>query len=108
MKKLIVLALLVVFMLPLAAFQVLAADETAQTGISDVGNRLCPVKGGPVNGKDFVVYAGKRYGLCCPECDKTFLKDPEKYIAQMEAKEKAAADAAASKEMQRDMEQRDF
>ena len=113
MKKLIVFALLVVFVMPLAASQVLAADETGRTGIVDVGNKICPVMNGPVNGKDFVVYEGKRYGLCCPGCDQTFLSEPAKYIAQMEAKEKASApevtpDEAKSKEMERDMEQRDF
>ena len=100
-------------MMPLAASQALAADETAQTGIMDVGNKMCPVMDGPVNGKNFVVYEGKRYGLCCPGCDKTFLSDPAKYIAQMEAKEKAVAPVAtpvdpASEEMERDMEQGDL
>ena len=114
MKKMIALTLLVVFLTPLVAAQVFAADETAQAGVVDVGNKLCPVMGGPVDGKNFVVYEGKRYGLCCPGCDKTFLSDPAKYIAKMEAPEKASApaavtpDEAKSKEMQKDMEQRDF
>jgi len=103
MKKTVVLALLVVFMMPLAVSQVLAADETAQTGIVDVGNKICPVMDGPVNGKDFVVYEGKRYGLCCPGCDKTFLSDPVKYVAKVNAEK--AADASASEEMEKDMEQ---
>ena len=106
MKKLIVLALLLVFIMPLAASQVLAADETVQAGIVDVGNKMCPVMGGAVNGKDFVVYEGKRYGLCCPGCDKTFLSDPAKYIAKVNAAELAAAPVLSkSKEMERDMEQ---
>ncbi len=114
MKKMIVLALLVVLMMPLAASQVLAADETAQAGIVDVGNKMCPVMDGPVNGKDFVVYEGKRYGLCCPGCDKTFLSDPAKYIAKVNATEAVATEAPvvpvdpASAEMERDMEQRNF
>ena len=105
MKKLIVLALLVVFMIPLAAPQVMAADQKAQAGIVDAGNKFCPVLGGPVNGKDFVVYQGKRYGLCCPGCDKTFLSNPAKYIVQMKLKEKAAADVAKSRKMEKAMEQ---
>jgi len=111
MKKMVVLALLVAFMMPLAASQVLAADETAQTGIIDAGNKICPVMGGPVNGKDFVVYQGKRYGLCCPGCDKKFLSDPEKYIAQMKMPSSTVGvtpiDPKSAK-MQKDMEQRDF
>jgi len=121
MKKWIVLVLLVASMMPLAASQVVAADETArsrgldgqssQTGIVDVGNKYCPVMGGPIGGKDFVVYQGKRYGLCCPGCGKTFLSDPAKYLAQMEAKEKASAPAAVtpdqikSEAMEKGMEQ---
>ena len=81
MKKMIVLALLVAFMMPIAASQVLAADEKAQTGIVDAGNNMCPVMGGPVSGKDFVVYQGKRYGLCCPMCAAAFKADPGKYSA---------------------------
>ncbi|MEI7751518.1 MAG: YHS domain-containing protein [Candidatus Omnitrophota bacterium] len=109
MKKMIVLALLVAFMMPIAASQVLAADEKAQTGIVDAGNNMCPVMGGPVSGKDFVVYQGKRYGLCCPGCDKKFLSDPEKYIAQMKMPSSTAGVTPidpASAEMQKDMEQR--
>ncbi|MDD5225692.1 MAG: hypothetical protein PHV97_00725 [Candidatus Omnitrophica bacterium] len=112
MKKMIVLALLVAFVMPLAVSQIFAADETAQAGIVDVGNKLCPVMGGPVNGKDFVVYEGKRYGLCCPGCDKTFLNDPAKYIAQMEAKSQTPVSTATvtpinpeSKQMEKNMEQ---
>ncbi len=113
MKKLIVLALLAVFVMPLAVSQGYAADKTAQTGIVDVDNKFCPVMGGPVNGRDFVVYEGKRYGLCCPGCDKTFLSDPAKYIAKMERQESVPAAPKgtvvpidpASAEMERDMEQ---
>ena len=112
MKKLRVLALLVAFLMPLAASQISAADKTAQAGGVNVGNKFCPVMGGPVNGKDFVVYEGKRYGLCCPGCDKTFLSDPAKYIAQMKAREKALATTATvtpivskSKKMEKAMEQ---
>jgi YHS domain-containing protein len=125
MKRMIVLALLVVFMMPLAASRVFSADETgqagiptiparsrgldgqsSQTGIVDVGNKICPVMGGPVNGEDSVVYEGKRYGLCCPGCDKTFLSDPAKYVAKVhEEKSAAAAADPASQQMEKDMEQ---
>lgn len=122
MKKMILLALLVVSMMPLAISQALTTDEIAQagiptiparsrgldgqssqTGIVDVGNKTCPVMGEPVDGENFVVYEGKRYGLCCPGCDQTFLADPARYIAGMDAAQEE--DAAASREMERDMEQ---
>jgi YHS domain-containing protein len=115
MKKLIVGVLLLTLAMPLASAQVWGAKKTASAGIVDAGNKLCPVSGDPVSGKNFVVYQGKRYGLCCSMCEKQFLADPGKYIAQMEAKGKTAASAVAaapvdpaSAEMERDMEQRDF
>ncbi len=113
MKKMIALVLLAAFMVPLAAPQVMAADEAAQAGIVEAGNKFCPVMGGPVSGKDFVVYEGKRYGLCCPGCDKKFLSDPARYIALMERKESVPVAPEgtvvpidpASEEMERDMDQ---
>ncbi|MFH1209133.1 MAG: hypothetical protein V1673_06245 [Candidatus Omnitrophota bacterium] len=111
MKKVIALALLFVFVMPLLASQAFAAKETAQTGIVDAGNKLCPVSGDPVSGTSFVIYQGKRYGLCCPMCEKPFLSDPEKYLSLMKANEKASASTTAapatseSKEMEKDMEQ---
>lgn len=109
MKKIIALAVLLAFAVP--AFPVFA-EETTQSGTTDAGNKLCPVSGDPVSGQDFVEYQGKRYGLCCPMCKAPFLSDPKKYIAQMEAKEKASdstavvtPDASKSKEMEKDMEQ---
>lgn len=65
-----------------------AAGQAAEKqAIVDVGNKTCPVTGDPVDGKDFYVYKGKRYGLCCPMCTATFASDPEKYsaIAEKEA-----------------------
>ena len=97
MKKVIALALLALFMMPLAASQAFAAEGTAQTGAVDAGNKMCPVMGGPVSGEDFAVYQRKRYGLCCAMCEKTFQSDPAKYAA--------IADANASKEMEKAMDQ---
>ena len=97
MKKRIALALWVLFMMPLVASQTFAAEETVQTGVVDAGNKMCPVMGGPVNGENFAVYKGKRYGLCCPMCETTFRNDPAKYAA--------IAEASASKEMEKAMDQ---
>lgn len=60
-----------------------AANSTEQKRmvIIDVGNKICPVMGGKVDGKNFYEYNGKRYGLCCPMCAATFKADPEKYSA---------------------------
>lgn len=58
------------------------AYAETQAGIVDVGNKTCPVSGDKVSGKHFVEYKGRRYGLCCPHCEKEFKKDPEKFIAE--------------------------
>jgi YHS domain-containing protein len=62
------------------------ATATDTTNAIDAKNTVCPVSGEPVNGQDFVVYEGKKYGLCCPECKDMFLKDPAKYIKNLETK----------------------
>lgn len=68
--------------------------ETAQGVVAgetvEVGNKLCPVSGQPVSGRDFVAYQGKRYGLCCSMCEKSFLSDPVKYISRLDQLERSA------------------
>ena len=112
MKKMIVWILFFALMVPAMGSSVVAAEKVLQAGVVDAGNKLCPISGSPVSGTHFVVYNGKRYGLCCPGCEGPFLKDPATYIAKMEAQEKASASmpaaalsASASKEMQKDMAQ---
>lgn len=65
-----------------------AASDTAassavkeKAAVVNVGNKICPVTGDKVNGKDFYEYKGKRYGLCCGMCPAIFASDPEKYSA---------------------------
>jgi len=103
MKKLIFWVLLAMLVTPGVGSQGYAADETAPSGVVDAGNKICPVMGEPVDGEHFVVYEGKRYGLCCPGCEKAFLADPAQYIAKLNAGK--TADEAVSAEMQQDMEQ---
>lgn len=88
MKKIAIFVLLAVTMMPLAASQAFATEETAQTVGVEVGNKICPVMGGEVDGEHFVVYQGKRYALCCAGCEKMFLGDPEKYAATAQAEGK--------------------
>ena len=61
------------------------AFAEAEASVVDAGNAVCPVSGDKVSGKHFAAYKGKRYGFCCPDCEKEFVKDPEKYIALLEA-----------------------
>ena len=80
-------------------------------GIVDAGNKMCPVSGDPVSGKNFVTYKGVRYGLCCPMCEGPFLKNPGKYLAAMKTGKPASGmkmampASAASKKMEKNMEQ---
>ena len=56
----------------------------------NVGNTTCPVMGTKVEpGKSLtVVYNDKIYNLCCQSCVKEFAKDPEKYSAIAEGRDK--------------------
>lgn len=71
--------------LGLASF---AADEKKDAGkdAKDAAakltpvNKNCPVEGGEVDAKEFVVYKGKKVAFCCAGCDKEFNKDPEKFM----------------------------
>ena len=51
------------------------------SSVTDEGNKICPVSGQKVDGKNFYEYNGKRYGLCCPVCEAAFKADPKKYSA---------------------------
>ena len=87
MRRMIVLALLMAFVMPAAASHVFAVETTGHAAVVDAGNKLCPISGEPVAGTSFATYNGKRYGLCCPGCEKEFLANPEKYLAKMNAQE---------------------
>ncbi len=104
MKKILTAALIGMFLMPLAVPQAVTAEETVEEGIVDVGNKMCPIMGGPVNGKDFVIFEGKKYNLCCPGCKAAFLADPAAAIAKMNAQE-AVPISSASKTMEKNMEQ---
>jgi len=43
----------------------------------------CPVMGSTINKNVYTDYNGKRIYFCCAGCDKTFQKDPEKYMGKM-------------------------
>jgi len=89
MKKTIALFVVLSWVLPVATAPAFAAMVRVANDIKtqDVGNKYCPVTGEAVSGTDFVIYNGKRYGLCCSVCGKQFLSDPAKYIAKMEKQE---------------------
>jgi len=86
MKKTMAVVLALTFVVSVLAAPAFAAQQKTREGIVDVGNKMCPVSGDPVSGKDFVTYKGKRYGLCCPMCEAKFLSSPEQYVSKMVVK----------------------
>lgn len=49
------------------------------------GQRTCPVMGGRINPAVYTDHEGKRVYFCCPRCIDTFKKDPERYVAKVQA-----------------------
>lgn len=64
-----------------SASETAIAAQTSSTEAVNAGNKICPVSGDKVDGKNFYDYNGKRYGLCCPMCAAAFKADPKKYSA---------------------------
>lgn len=55
-----------------------------ETASAVAWNKVCPVKGEEVDSDSPTVeYNGKVYGFCCPGCETKFLKDPEKYMKNL-------------------------
>jgi len=57
----------------------------------DVGNKICPVSGNPVDSMGEAVtytHAGKIYHLCCAGCIDKFKTELEYFIKKIEAVEK--------------------
>ena len=53
-----------------------------ESGAVNVGNKVCPVLGEPIDeaNKATYEYKGKVYNFCCAMCIDTFKKEPQKYI----------------------------
>ena len=71
------------------------ATEEDIKNLPNVGNKMCPVSGNPVDDGSMgeavkYVYNGKIYNLCCQMCVKDFKKSPEKYSAVAEKEVKTA------------------
>ena len=83
MKKTLAILVALVFIGSVCFAQGTAKSSPApiKASVTDVGNKICPVSGEKVDGKNFYVYNGKRYGMCCPVCIATFKADPKKYSA---------------------------
>ena len=59
-------------------------DENKGTASKEPWNKVCPVKGNPIEADSpKVEYNGKVYAFCCPGCDTKFAKNPEKYAKNL-------------------------
>lgn len=59
-------------------------DESRETATKEPWNKVCPVKGNPIEADSPTVeYNGKVYAFCCPGCDTKFAKDPVKYAKNL-------------------------
>lgn len=78
------------------AFQLADTVGTQRLGTSfaasdeDYGEKKCVISGGL--GVSTVSYNGKSYWVCCSGCQAAFNEDPKRWVAKMEAADKAKAD----------------
>lgn len=75
--------LLIMCSIAALALSAYAEQPAATNTIQKFNNVTCPVMDGKVSGKNHVVYNNVQYELCCKSCEKTFLKDPAKYLAKL-------------------------
>lgn len=81
-----------------------AGHDHAHAGMTPTGgipaevqlvNDICPVSGEKFERDSKYLaradHEGKAYGLCCSDCTDLFKGDTAKYLAKLEAREKAAA-----------------
>jgi hypothetical protein len=53
------------------------SGEEAGPLLVDLGNTICPINEGEVDGSTYVEWNHLRVGFCCPGCDRKFLAAPE-------------------------------
>lgn len=87
-----------------------ATDASAKTAMGDITggvpadvklvNTICPVSGEHFDRNDKSISAveikGKTYGVCCSDCIEMFKKNPDKYLAKLDAATKEASEAAGN------------
>ena len=75
--------------------QMASSKGQAELGVVNVGNKVCPVLGEPIDEANKVTYEykGKIYNFCCAMCIDAFKKEPQKYIDKVNAELEAAKTA---------------
>ena len=66
--------------------QASAQDTRQGSKATDVGNKVCPIRGEMIDGSNKATYEykGKIYNFCCPMCIDEFKKNPKGYSAKAE------------------------
>ncbi len=62
---------------------------------AEILQKTCPVMGLPIDKNIYVDYEGRRVYFCCQMCVDTFNKDPQKYLAIVDAELKSGGAEAA-------------
>lgn len=71
-----------------------AQPSEGKEGVVELNNKLCPVSGDKVSGKDAFVHEGVNYQICCPMCVGKFKNNLGKYAhSSAEVKELMAHQA---------------
>ncbi len=76
MKKILITAIALLFIIPGVLYSAENADLKPQAN--------CPVMGGKIDKDVYVDYQGQRVYFCCSSCKENFLKDPEKYFEKIQ------------------------
>ena len=63
---------------------------------TQIAQKTCPIMGGAINKEIYADHNGRRVYFCCAGCVDAFKKDPEKYVAKVDAEIKKAKDAAGA------------
>ena len=81
MRKWVLLFVVLVLAIAFAGHTALSAQES----IKVKSQTECPVLNGKIDRNIYLDYQGKRVYFCCASCKDEFLKDPGKYLKQMES-----------------------
>ena len=74
-----------------------SVDETPDAA-AEIAQKTCPVMDGAINKDIYTDHEGRRVYFCCAGCVDAFKKDPDTYLAKVDAEIEAAEEAAAPNE----------
>ena len=62
------------------------AEHGGHEALPEGSQMTCPVGGMAIDKEVFVDYQGARVYFCCDMCPKEFMKNPDRYLKEMEEK----------------------